>query len=89
MTMGWFFISLDNLNFSQYRFLALKVHICVSFIKFILQHFMLLDDVVNGIVLLISLWNFSLQVYKNATDFLTMDLVSSNFVELIYWLIDF
>ena len=53
------------------------------FIKFIPKYFILFDAVVNRIIFLIPFLDFSLAVYRNAVEFLHIDLVSYNIAVLI------
>ena len=53
------------------------------FIKCIPKYFILFDAVVNRIIFLIPFLDFSVAVYRNAVEFLHIDLVSYNIAVLI------
>lgn len=85
-SMRYFFIYFHFLwvgfhLFTSAMFCSFQCMSCTSFVKFITKYFF--DDVINGIVFLILVLDFSLLVYKHTTDFCIL-ILDSNLAGLIY-----
>lgn len=63
-------------KFLQQCFTVIVYKSFASIIKFIPQHFILFDATLNGIVFLMSFFDWSLLIYRNATDFYMLILKS-------------
>ena len=70
--------SINVLQFSVHRSF-------ISSVKFFPKYFILFDTIVNGIVLLISLSESSLLVYRNATDFCILILYPAILIKKIFF----